>query len=315
MNTFIKLMSATGLVVALCGAAKADVTWNPKDFEALRASFTSEIPTHESKFERASKMQFVDVTLKRTISQTQCKAIQKQIEKNYPFSPFKFNFDNGDTSFPLCGPDKKPSYAKDDVYFGAVSEKNQFGLPIAYALQFETHDFAHLFHTLYLDAKFRMVEHAWIENVGEVAVFNVQSLDSQGNYYFNAYNTQNSLKPWYISYQAFVSADGSFPTSWRITRHRNNQKGPEIVTSTVYRRATKDWDKFNLALTYAFPTGGFYSYGKSLEWSAHQNEELEIDTVEGKEVCATGFKRSNELYLYFLGPASQNDVGGCSNNW
>lgn len=288
------------------------------DLKKMIFPFRSHIDTNVSLAKSTLKLKFLAPGTR--ITYDQCKAIEEKIEGAYKLSPVRLIFENGATFAQFCdwntmSPSKLQSEAaKMEYYFSNISQENQFGIPVVFALKIvKPGDLTQTVEML-LTANYQIVErNIQSHYLHAVSDWQTTALDVNGNLY-SVVNDGEIFGTNAATRTFFSSADGVYFGS-NVIRPRRSDRGSERLNTRSYEVRQKDWLDFQLIMTY-WP-GDFYSYTSGAYQSSprtHQSlYEVKIAS-SGQEVCADGnSKDGNDLIFYK--PSNNQDPYFCSNVW
>lgn len=287
-----------------------------QNLDQLKQSFTDTIPAAIKEFDKAAKMKPVVLKKGKEITKEDCEDVKTKIRANYKIDPFEVIYENGSTINAMCG----GQYGIRPNFVQNVAGTSNLGLPYAYVIQLEGHDFwRDVISNYFIDSSHRIVEIQGLSfslKSEELLEYDITSVDQNGNVYFSEFVKNYSIVNTDIAgtqtIERFIAADGSIPYPFlrNTVKHKTDQT-KDYQLLLLERSDKKDWDEFSLPITHAW-SGGFYSYAGKLDRNNHYHSSLAIKYRGGKESCAYGSTRADKQWSQ--APADITAYNNCFNH-
>jgi hypothetical protein len=284
----------------------------------LRQSFSAQLQAAPAFWDKAAEMKPIITSPGKPITADECSDLATKIAANYKVNPFHFIFENGSSENGMCG----GLYGYAQTFLLLQNGVSNLGLPYTTVVQLPDETGAALY---FIDSSNRIVEtegQTVNKQTNAITSYGITAVDANGNISISVYDQNYEILggdggpvSGTHSMQEYVPADGSIP--FPILRNSiKDSKNPanDYETIRLSRADAKDWQDFQLPITFADIAGGYYSYGgKYYDTSAEPvfQSFLVIRYRGGKEVCASGYVEAKAAWTYL--PSDNNAREYCEN--
>lgn len=304
-------------LVLLSFNAVAGITDDP-GLNQLRQSFSGLIQSAPALLDKAATMKPIITPPGSAISADDCKVLATKIATNYKINPFQFVSETGSSMNGMCG----GQYGFKKNFLLPQNGVSNLGLPYTMVVQLPDDTGSALY---FIDSSNHIVE-IERQTVSKVKMtilsYAITAIDPSGNVFISVYDQNYSRTGGLATdvsgthtMQEYVAADGSTPFPFL----RNSIKNPTDPTKNyeilrITRADQKDWQDYQLPITYADVQGGYYSYGgKYYDPASMPNfqSSLTIKYRGGNEICSSGYVKTNTAWTYL--PADATSYEDCEN--
>lgn len=291
--------------------------------DKLKQSFSGLIQSSIKQFDKAATMKPVVLKKGAEISKTDCDAIAAKIKTNYKIDPFNFVFEGGSTTDAMCG----GRWGYDKNFTQKISGATNMGQAYSLIIQLEEQNVwgsQNYITTYFIDSAYHIVEKQTLMTLvttSELSGYLITSVDAGGDVYSSQYDKNYGISGGIAqdvsgthTIEKYVPADGSAPFPLiRNTVKNKSDPSKDYQILLLERADQKDWQDFQLPITFAWD-GGFYNYGG--KYYANYNKptfksEITIKFRGGKEYCAEGDIKEDQKWTSF--PADSSSYYNCVN--
>lgn len=277
------------LSFSLCLALPLTADEIDRGFEDLKQSFSRSDVFYTKLLDMASRLEPRMFTAGEYISKKDCKALETEIEKNYPHSPFRTVHHDGELIFNLCGDeDEQMNYL--------LQEKGNtpLGMDFTTVVQvLTTKQSTGVLRNTLLSSDQKIVGTVDLQiNLGtqEIESFTVMNVDSVGNLFIHTFESQ--AKDERTGIEGVETVDKVLLNNglFVLPIMRQRLKSSFDVNKTVgmmayYRADTKDWTKYEVLPTFG---RGLYEYENEYYTTPIDHSSYIRVFENDVEVCAFG---------------------------
>jgi hypothetical protein len=312
------LLFCSVTATAASSIAPSTAPYNDPGLDQLKQSFATQLQAAPALWEKAAAMKPIITAPGKAITADECNALAAKVATNYKINPFHFIFENGSTINGMCGGEY--GYKQNTIAF--QSGVSNLGLPYTTVVQLPDDTGAALY---FIDSNNRIVEiegQTVDQPSGKITSYAITAIDANGNISISVYDENYSILGGLSgpvtgthTMQQYIPADGSVPFPvLRETIKDSTNSANDYETIRLSRADVKDWQDFQLPITFANVVGGYYSYGgKYYDTSAEPTFQSFVDMKYrgGKEVCANGYIRAGSSWKSF--PTDDTARTNCMN--